>query len=69
MKIDQMTICSKVFENISIMQGYTQKTKRSYSKEDILRAVDFVKTIKHLSEVLQRCVVLAAELCHDGVND
>ena len=51
------------------MQGYTQKTKRSYSKEDIVRAVDFIKRIKHPSEELQRCVVLAAELCHDVVND
>ena len=35
---------SKLLENISIVRTYTRKTDRgSYSKEDIVRAIDLVK--------------------------
>ena len=59
-----------MLENISIMRSYNRKSSRgSYSKEDIVRAVDLSTRIKHPSEVLLRCVVLTTELCRDIVND
>ena len=64
-----MSICLKVLENISIAKLYSRKTGRgSYSKEDIVRAVDLVKRIKHPPEVLLKCVVLNTKLCRDTIT-
>ena len=68
---------SKVLGNISIAKLlYSRKTRPlpsrgSYSKEDIVRAVDLVKRIKHPSEVLVRIRLMWGinKLCRDIVND